>query len=617
MGDGPIRPQDERLASEHTADRQLGRRAFLAAGGLAGIGTIGLPIGADADPFPKSVRDPVSMAMHIHGSFSEGIASMDAHLDQARKNGVDVVWWTDHDFRRTAHGYRQAIGFDGASEREGHWDLNWSKVASGGLADTAMDFVSSPANPDEAGQKMRVTARAKPGAAWATYQLEAKAQNSMYSTSYCDTSIDLDVMRVDGGEDSRIVIEIVSSYRPARAGRPAGQYRIQYRVGDPVGRSTEQHGLVGVVGLPTLAAGTWHRITLDPRADHAALWPDTVADDASLWRLRLGVQVRDGGSATALFDRLRFRRGRDANLDPVAKFASVVDQYRRRYPGVTQHAAAEVSLVLHLNAFGGSGRLPHYSSPEAVKNPSVHAQHEMIAWLRGEGAVVSLNHPMSGTNGPRDLARRLITTRGQGADVIEIGTGRDPYLMGRIFDTAARNAVFLTANGVTDDHQGIDWMGPGRRWLTRVWSPTTRESDLCAALKGGRAWFYDPLRWGGQFDLNAGGSTPMGHVRFTDRRVVDVDVLATDLPAGSHLRVLVGTCDLAGPSRLAPVNRAQVTPARSLRRGRLTTAVRPGAGVYVRAMVVLASGKIAGFSNPLWILPKSKRGAVTVPAARR
>jgi hypothetical protein len=68
-----------------------------------------MPIGADVDPFPKAVHDPVSMAMHIHGSFSEGIASMDAHLEQARRNGVDVIWWTDHDFRREAHGYRQAI----------------------------------------------------------------------------------------------------------------------------------------------------------------------------------------------------------------------------------------------------------------------------------------------------------------------------------------------------------------------------------------------------------------------------------------------------------------------------------------------------------------------------
>jgi hypothetical protein len=613
MGDGPIRPRDRLLADQHV---ELDRRTLLAAGGLAGIGTIGVPIGADADPFPKAVADPVSMAMHIHASFSEGIASMDAHLEQARRNGVDVIWWTDHDFRRTAHGYRQAIGFDGTHEREGHWDLTWNTVKSRGIAHGDMEFVSSPDNPNEPGQKMRVTATAQPGARWASYQQEAKAQNSTYSTSYFDTTVDLDVMLVSSSGDARIVLEIVSSYRPARAGRPAGQYRIEYRIGGPVGRSTEQRGLVGVVGLAPIDAGSWHTVTLDPRADHAALWPDTVADDASMWRLRLGVQARAGGTATALFDRLRFKRGRDAGVDPVAKFADIVEAYRKRYPLITQYPAAEISLVLHLNSFGGTGRLPDYGSPQSVKNPSLKAQRAMVTWLHRQGAVVSLNHPMAGADGPEDLARRLITTHGQGADVIEIGTGRDPFMMGRVFDAAARNGVFLTANGTTDDHQGTGWMSKRRRWLTRVWSPTQRQSDLAAALRGGRAWFYDPLRWGGLFDLNAAG-TPMGHVRFTDRGVVDVDVLATDLPAESHLRVLVGRCDLAGPGHLNPVNRAVVRPARSMRRGRLTTPVRPGVGVYVRAVVVLASGRVGGFSNPLWILPEAKRTQVRVPASRR
>jgi hypothetical protein len=590
---------------------------LLAAGGLAGISTIGVPLGADADPFPKAAHDPVSMAMHIHGSFSEGIASMDAHLDQARKHGVDVVWWTDHDFRRTAHGYRQEIGFDGAREREGHWDLTWNTQRSGTLAHADMSFVSSPDNPREPGQKMRVTATAKPAAGWTTYQQEAKAQNAMYSSSYCDTMVELDVMLVAGEADSRIVMEIVSSYRPARSGRPAGQYRIQYRIGDPVGHSHEQRGLVGVVGLPSIESGTWHTIMLDPRADHAALWPDTIADDASLWRLRLGVQVRNGETATALFDRLRFHRGRDSGVDPVKRFADVVDAYRERYPLITQYAAAEISLVLHLNAFGGTGRLPDYGTAQAVKDTSVKAQREMVSWLHRQGAVVALNHPTAGADGPDDLARRLITTRGQGADLIEIGTGRDPIIMGRVFDAASRNAVFLTANGTTDDHGGTDWMGPGRRWLTRVWAPTKRQPDLCAALKGGRAWFYDPLRWDGLLDLNAGGSTPMGHVTFTRHGVTDLGVLATDLPNGSHLRLVVGTCDLAGPRQVTPINRIVGVPARQLRRGRMTLPIRVGVGVYVRAMVIAASGRIAGFSNPLWVLPEAKRDRVHVPASRR
>src|SRR5213593_4432367 len=121
----------------------MDRRSLITAGGLLGLGSLGIPLGADG-AFAATTSDPVSMAMHIHASFSEGIASMDAHLDQARKCGVDVVWRTDHDFRRTAHGYRQAIGFDGPNEPEGHWDLTWKPVKSGNLANSDMSFVSSP-----------------------------------------------------------------------------------------------------------------------------------------------------------------------------------------------------------------------------------------------------------------------------------------------------------------------------------------------------------------------------------------------------------------------------------------------------------------------------------------
>jgi predicted metal-dependent phosphoesterase TrpH len=611
---GAIRSRADQLTAHESA---FDRRRFLAASGLLGISTVGVSIGSEASASPKSVGDPVSMAMHIHGSFSEGIASMEAHLEQARRHGVDVIWWTDHDFRRTAHGYRQKIAFDGEHEQEGHWDLTWHPVRSGGVAASDLSFVTAPYNPSEPGQKMQVTMTAHPRGDWSSYQAEAKAQNVVYSTSYCDTSIELDVMLLARDGDARIVIEIVSSYRPARGDRPAGQYRIQYRIGGPVGRSKEKRGLVGVVGLPPVDPEVWRTITLDPRADHAALWPDTVADDASLWRLRFGVQARQGGSATAVFDRLTFRRGRDTADDPTARFSAVVEEYRARYPNITQYAAAEVSLVLHLNAFGGTGRFPHYASPQAVKNPSLSAQREMVTWLHGQGAVVSLNHPLAGAKGPDDLARRLITTRGQGVDVIEIGTGRDPFMMGRVLDAASRNGVFLTANGTTDDHRGTDWMGRRRRWLTRVWSPTTQQADLCAALRGGRAWFYDPLRWDGLFDLNAGGTTPMGHVKFTRRGVVDVGVRATDLPAGSHLRMVIGKCDFAGPRRVQPLNRTLVVAARNIRRGRHVVPVKTASGVYVRAMVVLASGKLAGFSNPLWILPEARRETVRVPASRR
>lgn len=41
-----------------------------------------------------------SIAMHMHGSISEGNAGMAWHAEQALTHNVDVVWWTDHDGAR-------------------------------------------------------------------------------------------------------------------------------------------------------------------------------------------------------------------------------------------------------------------------------------------------------------------------------------------------------------------------------------------------------------------------------------------------------------------------------------------------------------------------------------
>jgi len=64
----------------------------------------------------------VPMAMHLHASFSEGDASIAAHLSEAVRNRIPVVAFGDHDWRMSQIGYRKALHFDSlAAETE---DLN-------------------------------------------------------------------------------------------------------------------------------------------------------------------------------------------------------------------------------------------------------------------------------------------------------------------------------------------------------------------------------------------------------------------------------------------------------------------------------------------------------------
>jgi len=593
---------------------ELDRRRMLqlAAGGLLGVGTIGLPTPGALAAGRRPAGDPVTMAMHLHGSFSEGSGSMDAHLRQAERLGVDVLWWTDHDFRVTAFGYRQAVHFDGETEHENGLAWTWVTLSDGMLAMARHDFVAAPASPDEEGGALEFQATGSVGESWGTYLLEGRAWNYTYVTSYADTVLELDVLPELVGGDAQLVVEIGSSYRPPTGGRPAGQYRMQYRVGDTAGRWTEDEGRLGVIGV---VAGTgWQRLRMDLRADHAALWPDTVAEDASLKQFRVGVRARNGASVRGVFDRLRFVRQRESAADGAALLRSVVREYRRRYPRLTQYAASEISLVEHLNAFGGDGTLPTYDMTAPIKDETVEAQRAMVRFLHRHGAVVSINHPRPGYG----LAERLVTTRGLGADVIEIGTGAQVTSLAQSYDVASRNAIFLTANGVTDDHAGVDWLGPENpRWVTGAWASSRGSDDLCAAMASGRAWFYDPLWWNGELDLLVDGHVRMGGVLLTRHRRVPVRVTATRLPAQSSLEVVIGRCDRAGATQLQPANRSVVVPATKVVRGRWSTEVLRREGVYVRVMVRREGGAVVGFSNPVWVLPERLEGEIAVPPRRR
>lgn len=608
-------PRDDDAAESR---RSIGRRRLLQlSGGALGASTLGIPTGTTGAFAASSSVEPVSMAMHIHGSFSEGSASMDAHLFQANRLGVDVVWWTDHDFRASAFGYRTSVGFDGEHEPDGPWDWTWVPEATG-VAGAGHDFVAWPHSPGEQGGALRINATASSSNAWATYMMRATAGNLTYSTSYSDTTLQLDVRPEQVGTDAEIVVEVSSSYRPARQGRPAGRYRLQYRIGTSyVGHHLEDNGLLGVIGVKAGQRDAWQQVTMDLRSDHAKLWPDTFAGDASLVKLKIGARTRNSATATVVVDRLRFLRTRRNSADGLRLLHHAMDFYRDRYPTVAQYAAAEVSLVMHLNSFGGDHVRPDYTTKHAVLDNSVEAQRRMVDFLHAHGSVVSLNHPLKGSQGPNDLASRLITTKAVGADVIEVGTTSDVSTLERVFDIASRNAVFLTANGSTDDHGGVDWLGSGRRWLTSVWSPSRRQSDLGNALKAGRAWFYDPLHWRGALDLLVDGTTSMGGVLFTPRRQVSVEVKATHLPAGSALELVVGRCDRAGAGHLHAFNSRRSVAASRVVRGRWATDITRGNGVYVRAMVRSSSGQTIGFSNPVWVLPHHLVDQVHVPAARR
>jgi hypothetical protein len=185
-----------------------------------------------------------------------------------------------------------------------------------------------------------------------------------------------------------------------------------------------------------------------------------------------------------------------------------------------------------------------------------------------------------------------------GVDLVEIG--RKPYddLLW-VFDVAARNALFFTAVGSSDDHDALDWAKEAEHDITYVWSASKSREDLLAALGKGAAWFTDLARYRGSLDLRVGGVSRMGAVLMT-KAPVKVDAIATGVPSGAKVEVIVGAADEGG-----------ATPSTKVGKSKSIT-VAPGH--YVRVQVRLAGGDVVGVSNPLWVLNKAPKRPI--PAAR-
>ncbi|MGD7705501.1 hypothetical protein [Microlunatus sp. Y2014] len=269
---------------------------------------------------------------------------MMAQLAEAAKHGVDVIWWTDHDWRAQAYGYYPGMSLNGTNEDMG---VRWNPREPESVVDPRHKFSVRHRGPHQRDAALRVEATAA-GAAWGSYFLWPKGGNSFYTTNLSDTTISVDVQGDQLGEDAEAVIEVGTSYRPATAGRPAGEYVLQYRLGATAGRELAEP-LVGVV--TTRSTRRWQTLSLNPLADIKSFWPDLVAEDSVISRIWFGVRARNRSRAVASFDRAQFHRTRDQLEWPVLTQRALMDELAPRYPTVRQHLASEVSMVRHLNVF--------------------------------------------------------------------------------------------------------------------------------------------------------------------------------------------------------------------------------------------------------------------------
>lgn len=571
------------------------------------------------------------MAMHIHSSFSEQNGSMDGHLHQAAKNAVDVLWWTDHDCRMDAIHYRKVTHFTsfsekGATGQGGAW--NWT-VAESGPNTTASTggIVSTPCSPNDpvSGGALHLvaqsssTSRAKYG-----YFADCHPAGWNYRDNLTGQSLLLDVLLASGWSRGYLELLVTTSNHPASGGRPAGNYTLSYRFKPGGTASAVANGNNGVIRIPVTKP--WQTATLTPSTDIAKLWPDLDYRDFAMWKLTLSA-VSTGDQVVGYFDYMRF----DRTISGQAQFseqAAMEAALASKYPSVKQRQGLEVSLFLpHINWFGPNITVPGYSGITS-STYQAYLKTTVIPQIHASGGLASYNHPYGG--GPAlsqsqqdtllsQTASRLLANHVLAADLLEVGyklrQGVDVNHHIALWDVLSRNAVFLTGNGVSDDHVGTNWYGFGNNWVTSVWAPSTGMRDLLTALAAGRAWCGSLSKFRGSLDLLVDGSVPMGAVSLSSVTSRHLTATATGLPSGAVLRVLQGAVDYAGQSALTDdVKLIGSYTTTQLASGQITQSVSTAQDSFLRTQVVSSTGAIIATSNPLWLLRKPPPNGI--PAAR-
>lgn len=630
--------QRARVPVRAQAPAAMSRRRFLASAvassiGLTGARELWLPHSAGAATNATGLT-AFRHAMHVHSSFSEGPASLHAQVLEAIASGFDVLHPTDHDWRMSAFGAPDVFHFAGSPEQVAGRTYSWQAGSSGSFAARDGSVVPTPASPyDLATTKGSLSlgatsARSKP----ATYRfvLDGKRANQSHRTNIGGQTLQLDVYADAVGADGWGELLLTLSYRPAldtpSGSYAAGKYTLSYRFGGAAPSRSAQ-GIVGIVTVP-VPSGVWTPVLIDPESDFAALWPHLVAADNSLSGLALGVTSKNRFAARVHYGNLRFTRSRVTGDGPLVSQQQLIAAYAERHPELQVVQGVEVSgQSEHGNGFF-TPRLTDYTQ---TAPPDFYRYTAEL--MHAAGGLASINHPLGSGAGSlkstnaqtalrRKVAGKLLSRQLGGADILEtgyrqrMGASLETHL--DLTATAWRNGYWVTANGVNDNHSGIQgsWAKEPNRFFTGVWQASQDPVSAYEGLRRGAVFVGELGGFDGFLDLQVDGAG-MGMVTVRpDLSTRDLTITGLDLPAGSTVEVTTGPVDYSGAVDPGTVV-ATAIAASEFSGGTAGHVVDTAASCFVYVTVVASTGRRVAFSNPVYLLREPPPDARSVPDHRR
>jgi hypothetical protein len=567
-----------------------------------------------------------SVQLHVHGSFSEGLGSIDSHSHEATDVGADVVWWSDHDFRITSYGHVSSFSFDDWREpmpKDGSVLVRRRKQKDRVkelVPDTAHSSGRGGAeivttDPREGKGSLRVHATGD-GEAFAAQRFAVVADRGLFKRPLAaEVTLELSVFPESLGPDARAFVEVAMSEHAPREGLPLEVYRVRYVMGDPSAQPARE-GTTFVVPVP-YHAGAWNDLALPVSRDAVRGFPFLHGEDNSLGTIYVGVEARAGAAAAARFDDLRIAQEM-SGPQVFARQRALIDAVGKDYPEVRQLQGVEVSWIgRHLNEFSVDTRLVDYDALAKSEAESGGGRERrdrltrrIVDEIHGRGGLVSYNHmygAMMEGSAPRssreEVLDDLVAHEVFGADILEVGyrdRGGHPledHLW--VWDELAQRGLFVVGTGVSDSHGG-----PGQRWRTDannfvswIYARSPDKADLIEGLRAGRVFFGDLVRFDGTVDLTTARGARMGQIVVTDAPHEDVTVRIEGLVARDHVRLVVSGRE-EGRWRVASSSFAQTR----------TVMLDPTQPTVVRVEVDGRDGTAKVLSNPITFVRQEPPG---------
>lgn len=633
------------LAPEAFRPRRFALAAS-AAPGVPGPRPASAPGESPAPPADAAAPErPWSVQLHLHGSYSEGVGSIDSHSWEAADVGADVLWWSDHDFRIDSYRHPSTFGFEDWTEpidRGEPWkEIDWlprgraddreedAGPARKGLRRQPLrslaggDGAIVADRADEGSRSLRVRAIGD-GPDFAGHLYPLKASRSTFKRPLgSDVSLGISVFPEKTGGDARGIVEIGLSEHAPRGDLPMVEHTLRYVLG-PGSTPLRRVGAVAEAGI-AVEPGRWNRLVLPVARDAAAAFPGVRPGDDSMGSIALGVETRSGAEASVLFDRLRIEQ-RLSGPAAWKRQVEVIDDVARGYPGLVELQGSEISYASHhLNEFSLDtgpvdyddvfARVADRRARDPKLDPADEVARIVVERVHAKGGLVSYNHmfgaPMAGrarlVERDETLAA-MVRNRLHGADVLEVGYrdrgGHDLADHVGVWDDLAAHGIFPVGVGVSDSHGGSRqrWRGSPNNFVTWILAPAPTRRDLLEGLRAGRAFFGDVTLFDGSLDMSSDRGFRMGQIVVTDRPRAAISIRASGLAKGDVLRAVDG-----GAGATIPVDASDFSAKREVE-------IAPERATVFRVEVDSRDGTAKVLGNPIVFVRRAPEGGL--PPAR-